>query len=401
MWKFVTRRFRDTVERTYNVLDVRQTWTCGVDSKKDTKLSAFSSVTVNAETSAEKKKENVYIWRYEESKHNKRKSSQRKQYFHDDFSQCNGFISNAVVTTATLLSGFYLSQLLCLARRKHHLRHLDARFNLHLFEQSDIQQQARFNKNYCLLHWATSVYEKSFVPCDRRKKIFEPSDKRQNEFVYNDVNLESFYYPMPVSNDHIKHEKVHFFWQHFFFNDNLFCLQIFQERDTTLEFRNDDNVIEAIDNLMKTLGNIEFKLGLQNIQANEHKVAVSHFKLATTHRHPGATFNLGVCYEQGIGVDKNMKRAMKCYRAAAALGHKKAMYNLGVFYARGEGGLTKNREAAAACLLAADISGLKSGRAVFDTPVDMRKPDDEISFKANKLAIEDIHRVYQRAHLVG
>lgn len=176
---------------------------------------------------------------------------------------------------------------------------------------------------------------------------------------------------------------------------------------------------------MKTLGNIEFKLGLQNIQANEHKVAVSHFKLAVTHRHPGATFNLGVCYEQGrikkqslvcfesqqfnllfffylgIGVDKNMRSAMKCYRAAAALGHKKAMYNLGVFYARGEGGLTKNREAAAACLLAAGISGLKSGRAVFDTPVDMRKPDDEISFKKNKMAVEDVHEVHQRAHLVG
>lgn len=216
MWKFVTRRFKDTVERTYNVLDVRQTWTCGVDSKKETKSSAFSSVTVNADTSAEKK-ENLYVWRYQDSKHNKRKSSQNKQYFHDDFSQCNGLISNAVVTTATLLSGFYLSQLLCLAQRKRHLRQLDARFNLHLFEQPDIQQQARFNKNYCLLHWAKSVYEKSFVPCDKRQKIFEPSDKRQNEFVCNGGHLEPIYYPMPVSNDHIKQEKVHFFSQQFIF----------------------------------------------------------------------------------------------------------------------------------------------------------------------------------------
>lgn len=29
MWKYVTRRVKDSVERTYNVLDVRRTWTCG------------------------------------------------------------------------------------------------------------------------------------------------------------------------------------------------------------------------------------------------------------------------------------------------------------------------------------------------------------------------------------
>lgn len=148
---------------------------------------------------------------------------------------------------------------------------------------------------------------------------------------------------------------------------------------------------------MKTLGNIEFQLGLKNIQANEHEVAVSHFKQATTHRHAGATFNLGICYELGIGIKKNMKSAMECYRTAAALGHKRAMYNLGVFYARGEGGLTKNRKAAAACLLAADKLGLQSGRTVLDIPKDMRKPDDEIHFKKSSLAIEDIYAVQQRS----
>lgn len=29
MWKYVTRRVKDSFERTYNVLDVRRTWTCG------------------------------------------------------------------------------------------------------------------------------------------------------------------------------------------------------------------------------------------------------------------------------------------------------------------------------------------------------------------------------------
>lgn len=59
---------------------------------------------------------------------------------------------------------------------------------------------------------------------------------------------------------------------------------------------------------------------------------------------------------------------MKAYRAAAALGHKNALHNLAVFYARGEGGLTKNRKAAAACLLASGKMGLQSALTVFDEP---------------------------------
>lgn len=31
MWKYVTRRIKDTVERSYNVLDVRRPWACGPD----------------------------------------------------------------------------------------------------------------------------------------------------------------------------------------------------------------------------------------------------------------------------------------------------------------------------------------------------------------------------------
>lgn len=29
MWKYVSRRIKDSVERTYNVLETRRTWTCG------------------------------------------------------------------------------------------------------------------------------------------------------------------------------------------------------------------------------------------------------------------------------------------------------------------------------------------------------------------------------------
>lgn len=101
------------------------------------------------------------------------------------------------------------------------------------------------------------------------------------------------------------------------------------------------------------LGDIEFEMGVQNINAGHYETAVSHLKLATSHNHAGATFNLGLCYEQGLGVEKDMKIAQECYQIASQLGHAKAMYNLGVFYAHGLGGLEKNRRAARACFNAA------------------------------------------------
>lgn len=153
----------------------------------------------------------------------------------------------------------------------------------------------------------------------------------------------------------------------------------------------------AVDDLIATLGSIEFRLGMQNLRANEPETAVSHLKLATTHRHPQATFNLGICFELGIGVEKNAKSAMECYRAAASLGHKKAMYNLGVFYVHGRGGLKKNREAARACFEAADKMGLPQAKKALSLPEKPPvKQDEEISWKSNELIANKISAAHQR-----
>lgn len=141
----------------------------------------------------------------------------------------------------------------------------------------------------------------------------------------------------------------------------------------------------AADNLISTLSNIEFRLAKQNFRSNEHELAVSHLKLATTHRHPEATFNLGICYETGTGIQKNMKNAMECYRAAAGLGHKDAMYNLGVFYVHGLGGLTKNRQAARACFEAAEKIGSTRAQKILRLPENPVKQDNEIDWKSYDL----------------
>lgn len=153
---------------------------------------------------------------------------------------------------------------------------------------------------------------------------------------------------------------------------------------------------QAVDNLVATLGSIEFRLGMQNFRANEPEIAVSHLKLATTHRHPQATFNLGICYELGIGVEKNMKNAMECYRSAAGLGHKTAMYNLGIFYVHGRGGLKKNQEAARACFEAADKMGLIQARKALKLPEKPIKKDEEIHWKSKDLIADRLSTVRHR-----
>lgn len=152
----------------------------------------------------------------------------------------------------------------------------------------------------------------------------------------------------------------------------------------------------AVDDLIATLGSIEFRLGMQNLRANEPEVAVSHLKLATTHRHPEATFNLGVCYELGVGLEKDMKSAMECYRAAASLGHKKAMFNLGVFYVHGRGGLKKNRDAARACFEAADKMGLRQAAKALSLPEEPIKTDQEVIWKSSNLIAHDLSAVHKR-----
>lgn len=103
-----------------------------------------------------------------------------------------------------------------------------------------------------------------------------------------------------------------------------------------------DTVENAFQNLLDVIGEIEFQMGLQNVLAGNYETAASHFKLSTSHQNIKATFNLGLLYENGLGVKKDLKSAMKLYELASKQGHPKAIFNLGVFYAQGLGGVEKN-----------------------------------------------------------
>ena len=56
-----------------------------------------------------------------------------------------------------------------------------------------------------------------------------------------------------------------------------------------------------------------------------------------------ATFNLGILYEDGLGVEKNPARAIDYYRRGAELGSQKSMFRAGLLYWLGSPGIPQNR----------------------------------------------------------
>ncbi|XP_013390958.1 death ligand signal enhancer isoform X2 [Lingula anatina] len=76
------------------------------------------------------------------------------------------------------------------------------------------------------------------------------------------------------------------------------------------------------------------------------KRAASLFELAAKQKDPDGQFCLGVCYEQGWGVEQNECKAAELYRKAAKSGHDGAQYNLGVYFESGRGGLPVSNKSA-------------------------------------------------------
>jgi predicted nucleic acid-binding Zn-ribbon protein len=61
------------------------------------------------------------------------------------------------------------------------------------------------------------------------------------------------------------------------------------------------------------------------------------FREAAQNGVANARYNLGVLYQQGLGVNKDMPSALAWYRSAALLEHPEARYNLGISYIEGIG----------------------------------------------------------------
>ena len=80
-----------------------------------------------------------------------------------------------------------------------------------------------------------------------------------------------------------------------------------------------------------------FQEGMDWHKKNQYKYSPCYFKLAADQGYAPAQYHLGLMYEQGRGVLKNEKEAVRLWRLAANQGHREAQYNLGRMYDLGRG----------------------------------------------------------------
>ena len=80
-----------------------------------------------------------------------------------------------------------------------------------------------------------------------------------------------------------------------------------------------------------------FEEGIAAYQDNNIPLAYKEFRSAAEKGHADSQYNLGLMYEQGIGVSKDEKEAIVWYRKSAVQGNAFAQYNLAVLYENGRG----------------------------------------------------------------
>ncbi|XP_053505975.1 death ligand signal enhancer [Ictalurus furcatus] len=87
---------------------------------------------------------------------------------------------------------------------------------------------------------------------------------------------------------------------------------------------------EAERNLRDVAGNsvpvILNIIGLESAKAGDHKAAFECFRASAQQNYTKAQFNVGVCYEMGRGVGKDLSKALQYYKCAALAGHTQAQY---------------------------------------------------------------------------
>lgn len=392
MWKYVSRRIRDVYDKTANVLEVRRTWNCGQGER-------FCAE--NLPEDGEKNEANgkryclLYVARPNKlcggsrkeygtgSNSGDQEGFKRKEYHPPHFEHS---WLGAITWTGAIICGWYTSQLLCLYRRTQQLEHPSGRcFPTQLLSAASERNHLSaihceaFSQFFGLRHGANlpSVYHvpTSVNTSNNVKAVYADEDHllssvlvpfvpvREHEFVdYTDssrVDVGNFVF-------HINNDRKSTAVPPPAAEEPFVATELPSANrvPSSPEVPKESETVDgAFRNFLSVLGEIEFQLGRRNLELGDYSAAVPHLKLGVTHQHAGAAFNLGICYEQGYGMPKDMRMAMECYQLAADQGHPQAMYNLGVFHARGHGGLRPSRSMAKKYFIAAAELGLKEAIA--------------------------------------
>uniref|UniRef100_A0A182MU91 Uncharacterized protein n=1 Tax=Anopheles culicifacies TaxID=139723 RepID=A0A182MU91_9DIPT len=392
MWKYVSRRIRDVYDKTAHVLEVPRNWNCGASERFCGETPPQDATCAREQQEADGKRYCLlHVARPNQlgqranrqygtgSNQSDQEGTKRKEYHQAPFEHS---WLGAITWTSAIICGWYTTQLLCLNRRTRRYDH--SPFGKGLTSQLlyAASEHRRLSARHCelLAHhfglrsaarladpfpkpsitdasWAAEKEQKrsnlvesfaSFIPYDGHDFV-DYTDQNRTElqrFVFQ-INNET----KPVANV----PRDEFVSQN---EPNIPVAEVSSPAKGQTE-----TIDDAFKSLLTVLGEIEYQLGLRNLELGEFESAVSHLKLGTSHHHAGAAFNLGICFEQGYGMPKDMRMALECYQQAAEQGHPQAIYNVGVFHARGYAGLRPSRSMAKKYFLAAAELGLEEAIA--------------------------------------
>ena len=76
----------------------------------------------------------------------------------------------------------------------------------------------------------------------------------------------------------------------------------------------------------------DFDEGIEAYMRGDYELALDEFSGPAQNGHLGAQYNLGLMYNNGYGVERDMFEMVEWWRRAAALGHASAQYDLGLIY---------------------------------------------------------------------
>lgn len=411
MWKYVSRRIRDVYDKTANVLEVRRTWNCGQGERFCADKLPEENVGAGEDGGANGRRYCLlHVARPNQlgsgtqkeygtgSNSSEREGFRRKEYHHP---HCEHSWLGAITWTSAIICGWYTSQLLCLYRRTQQLDHPSGRcVPTQLLRAAS--ERGRLSVIHCeALSQYFGLRSGGNFPSIRHAPSNDANTLYVNENPKNNALLSSLVPFVPYREhdfvDYTERNRVDV--SNFVFNINheqkptivprpsessssvATELHPVNEPSSPEAPKESETVDGAFKNLLSVLGEIEFQLGRRNLELGEYSAAVSHLKLGASHQHAGAAFNLGICYEQGYGMPKDMRMALECYQLAADQGHPQAMYNLGVFYAQGLAGLRASRSTAKKYFVAAAELGLEEAIAALGPKY---RPSRKESFAPNE-----------------
>jgi hypothetical protein len=103
-------------------------------------------------------------------------------------------------------------------------------------------------------------------------------------------------------------------------------------------------------------GDDEFERGYGAYEARKYAEAAALWRKAADLGHPLAQNGLGVLYQDGLGVKKDLKEAARWFQESASRGYAFGMYNLALLYRDGAGVMRNDIEAYKWFYLASSIN---------------------------------------------